>query len=97
MKRCTGSGRLILSEERVRAWGRERGLGLPCRAPCLLDVVQALVQVRMMPKVNGEIDVELSAKGMRGSCPSPFSRELAYIKMGVRACDTDLSEDMREN
>jgi len=87
--------RLILFAALVRAWGRGRGLVLPCKAAYLLEVVQ--ISVQMKPKVNGEINVESSVKGRRGSCPSPFSRELVYIKSGVRACDTNLSRDMKED
>src|SRR5258708_21746183 len=53
--------------------------------------------MRMKAKANCEIDVEWSVKGKRGSCPSPFSRELGYIKLGVRACATNMSGDMWKN
>jgi hypothetical protein len=79
MKKCIGSVRLIEFAELVRAWGRGQELALPCKVEYLSDVVQASVQMRMKPKVKGEIDVESSVKGKRWSCPSPFSRELAYI------------------
>lgn len=42
------------------------------------------------------IDAELLVTGKRGSCPSPFLRELGYIKLLVRAYYVNLSGYMKE-
>jgi len=62
-----------------------------------MHVVQVSVQVGVKPKVKGEIDVGLSVKGKRWSCQFPFLRELAYIRLGIRAHGDNLSRDMKED
>ena len=89
--------RLFQFAEQVHAWGTGREFALPCKVEYLLNVLKLSVQMRMKAKVMVEINAESWVKGKRWSCPSPFLREPAYIKLHIRVYGTNLSRDIVED